>query len=109
MAESGVSEVLYCQLSKNTTLSNSSKKNKFIKKPESCNTRSLQPRCLWVLTFCWLVHRGAVCVWAGVAKGPGEQREARENINEAGQKSQRHKKMHEFLALIARRTMSVEP
>jgi len=37
-----------------------------------------------------------------MAKGPAEQREARENINKAGQKSQRHKKRCELLALIAR-------
>lgn len=42
-----------------------------------------------------------VCVCEGVAKGPARQREARENTNEAGQKSHRHTWMREFLALGA--------
>lgn len=47
---------------KHHSLSNVSEKIKIIKKPASWNNSSLQPRHLWVLTFCWLLFCDALCV-----------------------------------------------
>lgn len=86
-------------------LSNRSGKIKIVKEPESWSNSSLQPRHLWVLTFCWLLFCDALCVCEGLAKGPARQREARQNTNEAGQKSHRHKRTCKFLALGAEGTV----
>lgn len=75
------------------------RKIRIFKKSESWNNSSLQPGHLWVLTFRWLLFCDAFCVSEGVAKAPVRQREARENTNETGQKSHRHKQMCKFLIL----------
>lgn len=77
------------------------RKIKIFKKSESWNNSSLQPGCLWVLTFCWLLLCDAFCVTEGVAKAPVRQREARENANAAWQERHRHKQMIKLLILGA--------
>lgn len=77
------------------------RKIKTFKKSESWNNSNLQPGCLWVLTFLWLLLCDAFCVSEGVEKAPVRQRKARENTNKIGQKSHRDKQIFKFLILGA--------
>lgn len=78
---------------KHYSLSNGSEKIKIVKKPESWNNNSLQPRHLWVLTFFWLLFCDALCVclWrsskrASEAEKPGKilMKEARKATGKSG-------------------------
>lgn len=104
MSVPNVSEpfTLLHELNRNTTVKQFWEKLRFLRNQKVEITAACSQDSLWVLTFHWLLFCDAFYVSEGAAKAPVRQRENRENTNEAGQKSHRHKQMCRFLILVAK-------